>query len=78
MECFVHDHTERVLCSHEPDAGRGCATKLLWMRVQGGVIRSLQTTTLAELVEFSRRHEREQPDPLPPSASGHRPAIAAA
>ena len=53
MECFVHDHTERVLCSHEPDAGRGCATKLLWTRVQGGIIRSLQTTTLAELVEFS-------------------------
>ena len=21
MECFVHDHTERVLCSHQPDAG---------------------------------------------------------
>ena len=58
MECFVHDHTERVLCSHEPDAGRGCATKLLWTRVQGGIIRSLQTTTLAELVEFSRRGER--------------------
>jgi Rrf2 family transcriptional regulator, cysteine metabolism repressor len=58
MECFVHDHTERVLCSHEPDAGQGCATKLLWMRVQGGIIRSLQTTTLAELVEFSRRNER--------------------
>ncbi len=56
MECFVHDHTERVLCSHEPDAGRGCATKLLWTRVQGGIIRSLQTTTLAELVEFSGRH----------------------
>jgi Rrf2 family transcriptional regulator, cysteine metabolism repressor len=58
MECFVHDHTERVLCSHEMDAGR-CATKLLWTRVQGGIIRSLQTTTLAELVEFSRRGERE-------------------
>ncbi len=58
MECFVHDHTERVLCSHEPDAGRGCATKLLWTRVQGGILRSLQTTTLAELVEFSRRTER--------------------
>ena len=62
MECFVHDHTERVLCSHEPDAGRGCATKLLWTRVQSGIIRSLQTTTLAELVEFSRRTERGQPD----------------
>jgi Rrf2 family transcriptional regulator, cysteine metabolism repressor len=55
MECFVHDHTERVLCS--PDSGRGCATKLLWMRVQGGIIRSLQTTTLAELVEFSARQD---------------------
>src|SRR5690348_17300719 len=30
MECFVHEHTERVLCSHQPDAGRGCATKLQW------------------------------------------------
>ena len=57
MECFVHDRTERVLCSHEPDAGRGCATKLLWTRVQGGIIRSLQTTTLAELVRVLRRPE---------------------
>jgi Rrf2 family cysteine metabolism transcriptional repressor len=55
MECFVTEHTERVLCSHEPDAGHHCATKLLWMRVQHGIARSLQTTTLAELVEFSRR-----------------------
>jgi len=65
MECFGHGHTERVLCSHEPDAGRGCATKLLWTRVQGGIIRSLQTTTLAELVEFSRRGERVSAEALP-------------
>ncbi|HWF56017.1 MAG TPA: Rrf2 family transcriptional regulator [Solirubrobacteraceae bacterium] len=58
MDCFVSEHTDRVLCSHEPDSGRGCATKLLWTRVQGGIIRSLQTTTLAELVEFSRRQDR--------------------
>jgi len=64
MECFVHDQMERVVCSHQPDAGRGpCATKLLWTRVQGGIVRSLQTTTLAELVDFSRRAERE-PDLL--------------
>jgi Rrf2 family transcriptional regulator, cysteine metabolism repressor len=57
MECFVTDTTERVLCSHQPVAGQPqhCATKLLWMRVQGGIARSLQTTTLAELVEVSRR-----------------------
>jgi Rrf2 family protein len=52
MDCFFDDRDGRVLCSHEADAGGGCATKLLWTRVQMGVIRSLQRTTLAELVEF--------------------------
>ncbi len=60
MECFVHETIERVLCSHV-DSGRACATKLLWTRVQAGIARSLQTTTLAELVEFSRRSEKPQP-----------------
>jgi Rrf2 family protein len=54
MECFVEseegDH--RVLCSHHEN-GDHCATKLLWTRVQLGVIRSLQRTTLAELVNFA-------------------------
>jgi Rrf2 family transcriptional regulator, cysteine metabolism repressor len=52
MDCFVDDRDARVLCSHQTDA-QGCATKLLWTRVQMGVIRSLQRTTLAELVEFA-------------------------
>ena len=59
MDCFVAERTDRVVCSHGPDSGRGCATKLLWTRVQGGIVRSLQATTLADLVEFSRRSERE-------------------
>jgi Rrf2 family cysteine metabolism transcriptional repressor len=59
MDCFVSLPPERVACSHEGDAGRLCSTRLLWMRVQGGVIRALQGTTLAELVEFSERHEQE-------------------
>jgi Rrf2 family protein len=54
MECFVHDEMERIVCSHAPQTTAGpCATKLLWTRVQGGIIRSLQTTTLAELVAFA-------------------------
>ena len=49
MECFVNEQTERVLCSHLEHSGpdHNCATKLLWMRVQGGVVRARQTTTLA-------------------------------
>ena len=53
MECFHVDREGRVLCSHEADGDRTCATKLLWTRVQGGVNRALAGTTLAELVEFS-------------------------
>jgi Rrf2 family transcriptional regulator, cysteine metabolism repressor len=57
MECFLGEATERVLCSHAHHADAGehqhCATKLLWMRVQGGVTKALAGTTLAELVEFS-------------------------
>ena len=56
MECFTAVPTQRVTCSHHADEGRACATKLLWTRVQGGVIRALQGTTLAELVEFSSSH----------------------
>ena len=52
MDCFVDDRDGRVLCSHHT-GGEHCATKLLWTRVQVGVIKSLQRTTLSELVEFS-------------------------
>lgn len=56
MTCFVDDTgSSRVLCSHEADSGHGCATKLLWMRVQGGVTEALGRTTLAELVAFADR-----------------------
>ncbi|MBS1868464.1 MAG: Rrf2 family transcriptional regulator [Actinobacteria bacterium] len=79
MECFLSDTTERVLCSH-PGTGveehRHCATKLLWMRVQGGIARSLQTTTLAELVEFSRR-ESVVPGREPAVVPGREPVVPA-
>jgi Rrf2 family protein len=52
MDCFFDDRESRVLCSHVAD-GEHCATKLLWTRVQMGVIKSLQRTTLAELVDFA-------------------------
>ena len=59
MDCFVEERDGRVSCSHHTD-GDHCATKLLWTRVQVGVIKSLQRTTLAELVDFSHT-----PSPTP-------------
>jgi Rrf2 family protein len=59
MTCFVAEDGAgghgRVVCNHEADSGHGCATKLLWTRVQGGVVKALAATTLAELVTFSNR-----------------------
>jgi Rrf2 family transcriptional regulator, cysteine metabolism repressor len=60
MECFVHVPTERVACSHQGDRSAACSTRLLWMRVQSGVVRALQGTTLAELVEFENRPRVER------------------
>jgi len=60
MDCFVEPlqgagRDPRVACSHEADDGQHCATKLLWTRVQFGVVKALQRTTLAELVDFAAR-----------------------
>jgi Rrf2 family cysteine metabolism transcriptional repressor len=57
MECFHEEREGKVLCSHETDGGRACATKVLWTRVQGGVTKALAGTTLAELVTFAAQHE---------------------
>jgi Rrf2 family transcriptional regulator, cysteine metabolism repressor len=57
MECFHTDPEGRVLCSHESDGDRACATKFLWTRVHGGVTKALAGTTLADLVEFSEERQ---------------------
>ena len=53
MQCVSEGGTSRMLCNHELDGYENCATKLLWTRVQGGVERVLEQTTLAELANFA-------------------------
>jgi Rrf2 family protein len=65
MECFHADREGRVLCSHESDGDRACATKLLWTRVHGGVTKALAGTTLAELVEFAEASRAAEPAAAP-------------
>jgi Rrf2 family cysteine metabolism transcriptional repressor len=77
MECFHETPEGRVLCSHEDllvggDSAGGCATKLLWTRVQNGVTKALAGTTLAELVEFSVPH------PQPTTGRGKATVVRAA
>jgi Rrf2 family protein len=55
MDCFEALPPARVACSHHGDAGQTCSTRLLWMRVQVGMLKALQGTPLGELVEFAGR-----------------------
>jgi DNA-binding IscR family transcriptional regulator len=61
MECFHEVREGRVLCSHETDGDRACATRLLWTRVHGGITRALSGTTLADLVEFAVQNRTSEP-----------------
>lgn len=63
MECFTDDGIQRVLCSHEGESERACATRLLWTRVQGGMIRALQGTSLQDLVAFADRTGESRREP---------------
>jgi len=76
MECFVDDRSDdgRVLCSHHDDSGRGCATKLLWTRVQVGVLKTLAQTTLAELIDFQGRQVPRVDDAAAPRPRAPAPA----
>lgn len=61
MECFYEDPQGKVMCSHDHGSDHTCSTKLLWTRVQNGVIQALAGTTLGDLVEFSGPADRSRP-----------------
>src|SRR3954449_11498711 len=50
MECITADPGGSVVCSRETEPGQACPTKLLWTRVRYSIVRTLQDTTLDELV----------------------------
>jgi Rrf2 family protein len=50
IECITQAADGSIVCSRESDPGHVCPTKLLWTRVRGAIVRTLQDTTLADLV----------------------------
>ena len=65
MECFTATPPGKVACSHHGEESSACSTRLLWVRVQMGIIGALHGTTLAELVSFAGTQPVVVPDPLP-------------
>jgi Rrf2 family transcriptional regulator, cysteine metabolism repressor len=50
IECITEGSDGSIVCSRETDPGHVCPTKLLWTRVRFSIVRTLQQTTLADLV----------------------------
>src|SRR3954462_12285652 len=50
LECTTAAPDGSVVCSRETEPGQACPTKLLWTRVRFSIVRTLQDTTLSELV----------------------------
>ena len=77
MQCFTEPATGRVLCNHELDGYDHCATRMLWTRVHGGVMRALEQTTLEELVRFAEGGVSERKEKVRTSGSRRRTATSA-
>jgi Rrf2 family transcriptional regulator, cysteine metabolism repressor len=55
IECISAESDGRIVCTRELELDRVCPTKVLWTRVQGSIVRTLQDITLNELVEPTRK-----------------------
>ena|SRR5947209_4239758 len=50
IECISEAADGSIVCSRESDPAHVCPTKLLWTRVRFAIVRTLQETTLADVV----------------------------
>ena len=53
IECITADADGKLVCAREGEDP--CPTKLLWTRVQGSIVRTLNDMTLAELAHPERK-----------------------
>ncbi len=54
IECISEGADGHLVCTREAETDHVCPTKLLWTRVQGSIVRTLQDTKLSDLVQDKR------------------------
>jgi Rrf2 family cysteine metabolism transcriptional repressor len=54
IECLTEGSDGVLMCSREKDPDHVCPTKLLWTRVRGSIVTTLQETRLSDLCQTSR------------------------
>jgi len=55
VECITSSPDGTIRCTRESDPEHVCTTKLLWARVRGSIVRTLEQTTLAELIPTTKK-----------------------
>ncbi len=50
IECISQAPDGSIVCAREADPAHACPTKLLWTKVRFAIVRTLQETTLADLL----------------------------
>ena len=58
IECISADADGALVCAREGHDDGPCPTKLLWTRVQGSIVRTLNEMTLADLVRPTPMKEK--------------------
>ena len=58
IECISADADGELVCAREGHHEGPCPTKLLWTRVQGSIVRTLNDMTLADLVRPTPTKEK--------------------
>ena len=58
IECITADADGALVCAREGESP--CPTKLLWTRVQGSIVRTLNDMTLADLVRPFSKEPKEK------------------
>lgn len=54
IECITEGADGSLVCSRETDPDHVCPTKLLWARVRGAIVSTLEDTTLSDLIQDKR------------------------
>jgi Rrf2 family transcriptional regulator, cysteine metabolism repressor len=62
IECISADPDGQLTCTREGEPGHDpCPTKLLWTRVQGSIVRTLNDMTLADLLQPVPTSKKRKP-----------------
>jgi DNA-binding IscR family transcriptional regulator len=69
VECITSSPDGSVHCSLESDAQHVCTSKVLWTRVRGAIVETLEQTTLADLIPAPDLIQITTPTATPTSSS---------